>query len=97
MIIVRELKCQMNKMQIQSIYNTRIKLENGDFTAVEEKPNNQSRLWIRSLDGRLYVACDSAERINLDDDIEVNSAGDIERHKRFLPKLEWKEYLFLSS
>ena len=80
-------------MEIITIYNTPIRLEEGDFIALDPI---KRRLWIRSGD-KLYVACESADRLRLDGMIHVSSAGYFSREKELLPKMDWKEYVLATS
>ena len=76
-------------MEIITIYDTPIRLEEGDHIAVDPV---KGRLWIRSGDN-LYVARERAGNVNLAERIYVSSAGYFSRDKELLPKMDWEEYV----
>ncbi|MFH1210118.1 MAG: hypothetical protein V1663_05005 [archaeon] len=75
-------------MEIISIYNTPIILEEGDLIAIDKQTR---RLYIREGD-KFYVSCNRLDRFNLEDIIEVNSIGNYSRNKDSHPNLRWRRY-----
>jgi len=75
-------------MEILSIFNTNVKLEEGDLIAIDEK---QKRLYIRRGD-KVFVSCNSVDSSHLEQEVCVSSAGSYLKHQATLPKLNWREY-----
>ena len=76
-------------MEITTLYNTQVRLEEGDIIALDKKTN---RLWIR-VNNRLYHSCKEVNDLKQSSTLEVSSAGCYLRDKDLLPKeLEWIHY-----
>ena len=79
-------------MKIVSLYNTPVRLEEGDLIALEEDTSKgMCRVWIRKGED-LYIA-----GLNKNDTLEgvlyANSAGVYSQDKSILPKdLKWRPY-----
>ena len=80
-------------MIIGSLYNTPIRLEEGELIAfeIDTKKNKKIKLWIRCGEN-LYASCETMSELDLEGKIYVNSAGYYSRDKGILPDLIWKTY-----
>ena len=76
-------------MKILSLYNTPIKLEEGDLIAIDK---TKKILWIR-INDQLYTTIEPKDKLNLKNRLYVNSAGYYSRDKSILPdNLKWRKY-----
>jgi len=74
-------------MEIINIYNTPIRLEEGDLIAIDKQTR---RLYIRDGD-KFYVSCNKLDRFNLENLVEVHSIGNYSRNKDLHSNLRWKK------
>ena len=75
-------------MEILSIYNTNVRLGEGDLIAIDE---NKRRLYIRKGD-KVFVSCNPVDSSHLEQEVCVNSAGSYLKHQAALSKLNWRDY-----
>jgi len=75
-------------MEINTIYNTPITIEEGDFISYDQK----SYLWIRSGE-RLYKSTHPfKDKDSIPREIIVNSVEFLLKDKEYYDELDWKEY-----
>ena len=73
-------------MKILSFCNTSVKLEGGEEIGVDKKRD----VLVIKYDNKIYISCEKASQLNLNETFHINSGGDYSQEKT--QDITWKKY-----